>query len=193
MDTNKQIEFYPGQIFENEYPEEAAEFCNNSGKYFIEEIEPLDDGTRRFEIKEIPAPDLEEVREQKYAENDSKCQQARFNQAFTMTIDGVQLAFITNAQTQADLQTALILLNNGVKSYPWTDEAGVHFDFTEASQIAELIAVFMDASNVYDKWAYFKSLIDKAQTVSELNAIDIDYGINLETEETEETEEGQAQ
>ena len=124
MDTNKQIEFYHGQIFEGEYSEEAAEFCNNSGKYFIEEIELLKDGTRRFEIKEIHAPDLEDVREQKYVENDTKCHEARFNQTFTTTIDGVKLAFITNAQTQADLQTALILLNNGVKSYPWPDEVG---------------------------------------------------------------------
>lgn len=42
--------FNIGQIFENIYTIECAEWCNNNNCY-IEEIEPLEDGTRRFEIK----------------------------------------------------------------------------------------------------------------------------------------------
>ena len=53
-------EFYIGQIFENEYPIEAADFCNNRGDCYIEEIETVDD-VRRFQIVEVP----EETKEEK--------------------------------------------------------------------------------------------------------------------------------
>ena len=53
-------QFYIGQIFENEYPIEAADFCNNRGDCYIEEIETIDD-VRRFQIVEVP----EETKEEK--------------------------------------------------------------------------------------------------------------------------------
>lgn len=43
--------FKVGQIFENTYPIEVAEWCNANNCY-IEEIEPID-GVRRFEVKEV--------------------------------------------------------------------------------------------------------------------------------------------
>ena len=52
-------EFYIGQIFENEYPLEAADFCNNRGDCYIEEIETIDD-VRRFQIVEVPEETEEE-------------------------------------------------------------------------------------------------------------------------------------
>lgn len=54
-------EFYIGQIFEGEYPPEAAEWCNERGDCFIEEIEAVDE-VRRFQIKEIPPESEEEKR-----------------------------------------------------------------------------------------------------------------------------------
>ena len=56
-------EYYTGQTFTGEYPPEAAEFCNNSGLYHIEEIETLEDGTRQFQIVENPTPTEEEIAE----------------------------------------------------------------------------------------------------------------------------------
>lgn len=55
------MEYYIGQIFEEMYPPEAAEWCNN-GNGYIEEIEPLK-GVRRFEIKAVPELTPEERRE----------------------------------------------------------------------------------------------------------------------------------
>lgn len=52
-------EFYIEQIFEGDYPPEAAEFCNNSGNSYIREIE-AQDGIRRFQIVAIPEPTQEE-------------------------------------------------------------------------------------------------------------------------------------
>lgn len=60
-----------GQIFEGEYPPEAAVFCNDSGKAYIEEIEPAE-GVRRFQIVAVPEPTDEEVAEQVRAERDRR-------------------------------------------------------------------------------------------------------------------------
>lgn len=53
--------YQENQTFENIYPPEAAEWCNESGIYHIEEIEPEGD-TRRFQIVKtvLPAPTVEE-------------------------------------------------------------------------------------------------------------------------------------
>lgn len=56
--------FNIGQIFENTYTIEVAEWCNNNNCY-IEEIEPID-GVRRFEVKEVqPYIETEEERRQR--------------------------------------------------------------------------------------------------------------------------------
>lgn len=47
-------EYYIGQIFNEMYPTEAAEWCNDNQAY-IDEIEPLNN-VRRFEIKAMPLP-----------------------------------------------------------------------------------------------------------------------------------------
>ncbi len=56
----KLITFEIGQIFEGEYPLEAAIWCNENDCY-IEELEPIDE-VRRFELKAIPKPTAEELK-----------------------------------------------------------------------------------------------------------------------------------
>lgn len=52
------MNFALNQIFDNSYPPEAAQFCNQNG-YVIKEIDKTDD-KRRFQIQEIPAPTPEQ-------------------------------------------------------------------------------------------------------------------------------------
>lgn len=59
-------EFYIGQVFEDIYPPEAAEWCNNNNAVMFE-IDPVvvEDGSkRRFQICEVPEPTAEEQNEQ---------------------------------------------------------------------------------------------------------------------------------
>lgn len=63
--------FEIGQIFEGKYPPEAAEWCNEGGKAYIEEIEPVD-GVRRFQIVAVPEPTDEDVAVLVRAERDRK-------------------------------------------------------------------------------------------------------------------------
>lgn len=55
--------FILNQIFDNTYPPEAAQFCNQHG-YVIKEIEKRGD-IRRFQIQELPAPTPEELAQQR--------------------------------------------------------------------------------------------------------------------------------
>ena len=63
--------FYINQIFENEYPLEAANFCNKSqgsdNPCFIKEIEPLD-GKRRFQIVRNEEPTQQEINQRRIIE-----------------------------------------------------------------------------------------------------------------------------
>ncbi len=58
-------EFSEGEIFTNEYPPQAAVWCNEGGTHHIEEIEPDEDGNRRFQIVKNPEPTAEEIAERK--------------------------------------------------------------------------------------------------------------------------------
>ena len=63
------MNFVLNQIFDNTYPPEAAQFCNQNG-YVIKEIEKQ--GTvRRFQIQEVPAPTQTDLNRQELAELES--------------------------------------------------------------------------------------------------------------------------
>ena len=68
--------FEPSQIFVGEYPPEAAQWCNDSGTYHIEEIE-AHDGHRRFQIVEGPQPTPEELAEQERLRKQAEAEAAR--------------------------------------------------------------------------------------------------------------------
>ena len=49
-------EFTEGEIFTGEYPPQAAIWCNESGEYRIEEIDPDEEGNIRYQITKNPEP-----------------------------------------------------------------------------------------------------------------------------------------
>lgn len=63
--------FEIGQIFEGEYPPEAAVWCNEHGDRYIDEIEPVG-GVQRFQIVAVPEPTDEELSTQARTERDRK-------------------------------------------------------------------------------------------------------------------------
>ena len=62
------MDFTIGQTFDGIYPPEAADFCNTRGDCYITELDPAEDGTRRFQIVAVPEPTLEEVKAHKLSE-----------------------------------------------------------------------------------------------------------------------------
>lgn len=102
--------FNIGQIFEDDYPPEAAEWCNTRGDVHIEEIE-LKGETRRFQIVENPKPTPEE-------------QEAEFNRQFFNTSLGYVRRNVTmkNGAIKDFLSDILPLLRVGVQILTYTKE-----------------------------------------------------------------------
>ncbi|MBR6099418.1 hypothetical protein IKP85_06695 [bacterium] len=102
-------DYYVGQIFINEYPPEAAQWCDENN-YYIDDIEPLGN-QRRFEIFAIPEPTPEE-------------QEAEFNRQFFNT----SLGYVRRSVTMKDgsrkdfLCDILPLLQVGVPVLTYTRE-----------------------------------------------------------------------
>lgn len=63
--------FHINQVFEGEYPPEAAVWCNEHGDRYIDEIEPVG-GVQRFQIVAVPEPTDEEIASRVRAERDRK-------------------------------------------------------------------------------------------------------------------------
>lgn len=107
-------EFYKGQIFIDEYPTEAAAWCNDSnGKYTIDEIEPQD-GHRRFQIKEdIPVPptrDEIKQRRKEYREthiDDETAERSRCMANGTWTAEDEQAYLALDAEVTAWIEENL--------------------------------------------------------------------------------------
>ena len=78
-------EYTIGQIFNGDYPTEAAAWCNNNRAY-IEEIEPQN-GVRRFQIVAVPEPTPEEQAELALAA--AKVERALAVASITVTVDGM--------------------------------------------------------------------------------------------------------
>lgn len=66
------MEFEIGQIFEGEYPPEAAFWCNDCGDRYIKEVEATLDGVPRFQIVKVPDLTDEEIAAHVRAERDMK-------------------------------------------------------------------------------------------------------------------------
>lgn len=92
-----ETEFFIDQVFEGVYPPEAAMWCNQQGNCYIEEIDALD-GKRRFQIKAIPEPTLEEIEAQELAE--AKAERAEAVSKIIVEVDGMKFDGDETAQTR---------------------------------------------------------------------------------------------
>lgn len=90
------MNFEIGQIFENKYPPEAAQWCNENGAY-IEEIAKVGT-TRRFQIVAIPEPTAEEVASQELAQ--AKAERAEAVSKIIVEVDGMTFDGDEESQTR---------------------------------------------------------------------------------------------
>ena len=79
------MDFKINQIFEESYPPEAAQWCNENSSY-IEEL-PAQNEVRRFQIVAVPEPTAEELAEQALAQ--AKAERAEAVAALTVLVDGM--------------------------------------------------------------------------------------------------------
>lgn len=89
--------FEIGQIFEKEYPPEAAAWCNDNNAY-LEEIAPETEGSRRFKVIAIPALTEEEQAAQKLTK--AKAERADAVSKLVVEVDGMKFDADEESQTR---------------------------------------------------------------------------------------------
>ena len=87
--------FEIGQIFEGEYPPEAAVWCNAGGEAYIKEIEPKG-SVRRFQIVKTPEPTDEELAVQVRSERDRKITETDYYMMLDYPADPETLEVVKN-------------------------------------------------------------------------------------------------
>lgn len=120
------------------------------------------------------AEKFEIAKADKYAENDFKASEARYNQEFILTVQDKICLFDTSEQTQRDLLTAFAVCSTGATYDGWITNNGVELDLT-LEDVALVSATFKEKSNVYGKWNEYKQAIDNAETIAYVEGININY------------------
>lgn len=136
------------------------------GFYYISSKCPHYTDSEKFEI----------AKANKYAENDFKASEARYNKEFTITVQDKVCVFDTKQTTQADLLTAFAVCSSGGTYDGWVTNNGVELDLT-LEDVALISQVFKAESDVYHQWNEYKQAIDEAETFEEVNNIVIDYEV----------------
>jgi len=162
------MDFQIGQIFEGEYPPEAATWCNDRQDCYIAEIEKLGD-TRRFQIVAVPAPTLEEAREKKLAELSEKFAEASETASITTSL-GFKID--ANPAANRDLDGLILVLRPGEKT-KFCDFYNTFHEVTREDLEVARKEIVLNGLYLYDQKWYFRRLINDAETVEALNAINI--------------------
>ena len=103
-----------GMIFEGDYPEEVAAWCNNNHHSYIAEL-PVQDGVRRFQIVAVAEPTAEELAEAELAQ--AKAERAAAVAALTVTVDG--MVFDGDEKAQERMARAVLMAESPEESMEW--------------------------------------------------------------------------
>lgn len=147
-----------------------AKWCN-ANNAFIKEIEPTKDGTRQFQIKTVPAPDIDKLKAARL--NDlSQLGDKIFNSQETYLTSS--LGFRINARSKAleDINS-LIVLGDEVTYFNDFDDV-IHELSIAQLEILQKEVIRSGQSIYQQKWVYRKQ-IENAQSVEELRNIEFDF------------------
>lgn len=172
-----------GQIFENEYPPEAAIWCNENRAY-IEQIEQTE-GVRRFQIKAIPEPSLDDLKSQKLLQLESELLDYRTSKN-TWTQSSLGFKVNANSTAYMDVDGLVGLLNSRRVSgqenptITFMDFDNSPHDLTQDQLTTIKNEISMNGVRAYAvKW----DLRQKIQTASSKEELDgIKIGFSLESE-----------
>lgn len=144
---------------------ERANFCNENG-YYIEEIEPLKDGTRQFTIKEPAKPSIEELRVQKLTELNSLAFELEQTENKNMVVTS-SLGYRVNADPKAkrNIDTLIELEVPSFRDY----DNEIHLDMTIDKLKTIKREISMNAINLYNQKWVMEEEIKSLKTVEELN------------------------
>lgn len=143
-----------------------AKWCNENGCY-IEEIEPLEDGTRQFQIKAPKEKTLDELKEEKHAELKQIMRNKRQNAKVNYDND----TFDANEEAQSNMVVLLKAFDLGAKTVSIrssTEETHV-FDKEHCQELSLIMLNAVQA--IYDQYWELKNRLATCETVAEVEAI----------------------
>lgn len=157
--------FEIGQIFEEIYPPEAAQWCNENGNY-ITEIETINE-VRRFQILPIPEPSLETIKIEKVIalkkERDTREEAPVEYKEKLWDFDTKSRDRINAAATALEV--------GGVETITWTayDDTSLELTAKDLKTIVALAAIRGDI--LHKKYREFRDAVNAAETVEKVKSI----------------------
>ena len=155
------------QIFidDENYPS-IANWCNENNCY-IEEIEPKEDGTRQFKIRQIPTKPLELSKSQKHSELKSIMQKKKSE----LTVPYDNDTFDANESAQDNMVTLLKAFDLGAETVQIRSSTEVTHTFNE-QQCNELAMIMYGAvKTLFDKYWELKDALALCQNAEEVHEI----------------------
>ena len=143
------------------------------------EIKEVQKGYVVYDFKLMTVEEMNEqlllkAKNKKYEENQKALDNARTSHVFTVTLQNQECEFDTTDKTQADLNSAAISASMG-QPWLWTTNNRITLSLT-AEDIQVISAAYMQAVNAdIAKWTAFEEQIEQAQSVDEVNKINLDY------------------
>lgn len=165
-------------------------------RYYSEEIKILPDdyNSEKYIVVNgelIVNPDYDEMflkrkRQEKTSQNETLAKEHLLHEIIIpVTEDEILCTFIYNEQTERNLNSASLMLLAGViETKQWTDENGITVMLTK-DDIIKIGTMFnLYADKTWKLWGDYEEQIREAQTVEEIEAIDLNYNINISIEDT---------
>ena len=143
---------------------ERVNFCNENG-YYIEEIEPLEDGTRQFTIKEPRTLSFEEIKAQKLAKLSSLSSEFEKTENKEMVVMS-SLGFRINADPKAkrNIDTLIELEVTTFRDY----DNEIHLDMTIDDLKIIKREISINAVNLYNQKWKMENEINSLESVEEV-------------------------
>ena len=143
-----------------------AKWCNENGCY-IEEIEPLEDGTRQFQIRTPPVKPLADVREEKHAEL-KRIMQTRRN-AIQVKFAGD--TFDANESAQENMIVLLKAFDLGAPAVQIRSATEVTHTFDKDTCQQLSLAMLQAVQALYAEYWELKNRLAACETIAEVEAI----------------------
>lgn len=161
------MEYEIGLIFvdDKDYTNKAK-WCNDNGCY-IEEIEPLENGTRQFQIKAPPVKPLADAREEKHAEL-KRIMQTRRN-AIQVEFDGD--TFDANESAQENMIVLLKAFDLGAPAVQIRSATEVTHTFDKDTCQQLSLVMLQAVQALYAEYWELKNQLAACETVAEVEAI----------------------
>ena len=143
-----------------------AKWCNENGCY-ITEIEPLEDGTRQFQIRTPPIKTLADAREEKHAEL-KRIMQTRRN-AIQVEFDGD--TFDANESAQENMIVLLKAFDLGAPAVQIRSATEVTHTFDKDTCQQLSLVMLQAVQALYAEYWELKNRLATCETIAEVEAI----------------------